>query len=360
MAKDKNFLLFIKITVLLSVFLFAVSCENFSANNSGINPHHITGSRENREKLVELFNLLKMEQPGSEGEFTVIREIAGNLARHNEYDRLIHFLGGRTLNNPGDPYNSFYFMMIAFAHIQQGSEPIAALYLDLIVNNYPDLIINDESIHLISLRHIIHLNDNPERQVWYWEELISRFPEQIDLGQAYFMLGQARERVGDWNGAIAAYTNFLPHSEGTIIAGFPNAAQYARQQVDFSRSARDWTFENLNALRTAVQSAISTNNPRRLQGYKASVNFFYRSWQGNEIVNTRMPSLFLPHFWNNQVRFAPELDPLSNPTEAFLRTTGWSQGLPTWYFYFRRIHFPQDPSVHGRWEWAGIYYGERF
>ncbi|MDR1596788.1 MAG: tetratricopeptide repeat protein, partial [Treponema sp.] len=46
--------------------------------------------------------------------------------------------------------------------------------------------------------------------------------------------------------------------------------------------------------------------------------------------------------------------------EAYLRTWGWSQYISTWYLYFRKINFPSDPEIHGRWEWAGIYYGEKF
>jgi hypothetical protein len=190
--------------------------------------------------------------------------------------------------------------------------------------------------------------------------LISRFPDKIDLGTAYFMLGQAYERVGDWNGAIQAYTNYLPFT-GTIIPGFPNADQYARQQVDFSRSPKDWTHESLPALRTAVQKALDEGNPWSLMRHQAKVNFFARSWEQNEIQNPRMTSFNLTHFVSNRIRYAPTLDPSSTATEAYLRTTGWStQSWPIWYLYFRKIHFPQDPEIHGRWEWAGIYYGEKF
>lgn len=354
---------FTKISLLLSVLFIVISCDllpSWVNRNSGIDPYYITGTREERERFTELFNLLQMEDPGSEGEFAVTREIASSYARIGDYERLIHFLSARTINNPADHYNSYYFLMIAYAHIQKGSEPIAALYFDMIVNNYPDLIINDESIHLICLKHLINLNQNPERQVWYYRELISRFPDKIDLGTAYFMLGQACERVGDWSGAIQAYTNYLPYT-GTIIPGFPNADQYARQQVDFSRSAKDWTFESLPALREAVQAALDAGNPRTLMRYQAKVNFFTRSWGQMDTADIGMAGLNLSHFmYGNRIRYAPTLDDASNTTEAFLRTTGWSRTLPTWYFYFRKIYFPSDPEIHGRWEWAGIYYGEKF
>jgi len=356
--KEKPKLL-VNFILLLSVFFIVASCEN-GHERSVIDPYYIVGSKEEKEDFRVLFNLARLEESGSEGEFAVIKEIAISLARLGEYERLIHFLSARTINNPLDPYNSYYYLMIAYANIQLDSKPIAALYFDLIIKNYPDLIINDESIHLICLKHLIELNNKADRQVWYYNELISRFPDKIDLGTAYFMLGQACEKIGDWNGAIAAYTNYLPYT-GTIIPGFPNADQYAKQQVDLSRSPKDWTFESLPALRRAVEAAIDANNPWTLMRYQAKVNFFARSWEQMETDSIRMIAFNLaPFMYGNRIRYASSLDASSNATEAFLRTTGWSFSLNTWYLYFRKINFPQDPEIHGRWEWAGIYYGEKF
>jgi len=53
------------------------------------------------------------------------------------------------------------------------------------------------------------------------------------------------------------------------------------------------------------------------------------------------------------------LDGASNSHEAYLKTWGWTERIATWYLYFRKVDFPADPEVHGRWEWAGIYYGEK-
>jgi len=363
MDKRKKHNFFYNCIILLSIFFINISCDTVSEFLSGYSDadrYYITGSKEDRENFNELFSLLKMEKPGSEAEFVVAREIATNYARLNDYERLINFLSARTINNPADPYNGYYFLVIAYAYIQQGSQEIAAFYFDIILKNYPDLIINDESIHLICLRHLINLNDNAEQQVWYYRELISRFPEKIDLAEAYFTLGQACENIGDWNGAIQAYNNFLPYS-GSIIQGFPNADRYAKQQVDFSRSQKDWTFESLSALRSAIEEALDAGNAQTLSRYQAKVNFFARSWEQIETDEIGMTRFNLVQFmYGNRIRYASELDESSNTTEAFLRTTGWSQPLSTWYFYFRKIYFPQEPEIHGHWEWAGIYYGEKF
>ena len=355
----------IKKFCIIFIFLIQISScslipDFFLSESTGFDQYYITGSEEDKNNLKELFHLLKMEETGSEGEFAVTREIAASFARLKDFDRVINFLSARVINNPSDPYNSYYLLMIAYAHLQLGSEPIAALYFEMIIENYPDLIANDESIHFICLGQLINLNNNPVRQVWYYQEIISRFPEKIDLGVAYFMLGQACEIIGYWDEAIKAYSSYLPYT-GTIITGYPNADQYARQQVDFSKSPKDWTFESLPALRQAIEDALDNSSVRSLIRYQAKVNFFTRSWEQMETDDAGMVDFSLSEFmYNNRIRYASTLDSSSNDTEAFLRTTGWYSNLSTWYLYFRKIYFPQDPEIHGRWEWAGIYYGEKF
>jgi len=354
---------FLVYALLLSAFFLCESCVSELGKQgaeANIDSYYIAGSKEDKEYVLELFKLLRKEESGSEGEFSVIREIAASFAKQKDFDRLIHFLSSKTISNPLNPYNGYFLLMIAYAHMQLGSAPIAALYFDLILENYPDLIINEESIHLVCLKQLLELNRHPQRHVWYYKEIISRFPEKIDLGVSHFMLGQACEIIGDWNGAIQAYTNYLPYT-GTIISGFPNADQYAKHQVDFSKSPKDWTFESLPALRQAVEDALEAGNSWQLRRYQARVNFFARSWGQVETDDAGMADFNLAEFMhNNRIRYASSLDSSSNATEAFLRTTGWSRYLPTWYLYFRKIYFPQDPEIHGRWEWAGIYYGEKF
>ena len=359
MNKGKN----ISTHVLLLIAVAALcSCEKMPYHScaAAADPYYLSGSRENREHFRELFALLAQEDHSPEETFAVVREIANDFAKAKEYGRLIHFLNGRTINFPDDPYNSYYLLMIAYAYMQQDALPVAALYFDLIVKNFPDLTVNGESIHLACLNQLINLSKQPVQQVWYYQELITRFSDNIDLGAAWFMLAQTYERIGDWNSAIHAYNSYLPHA-GSIISGFPNAEYYARQQVEFSNSNKDWTFESLPALHAAITNALDEGNSRQLGRYYAKINFFTRSWGQSDIDNTAVFNLNLYNFMHgNRIRYADKLDASSNSAEAFLRTWGWSQYLSTWYLYFRKIYFPSDPEIHGRWEWAGIYYGEKF
>jgi hypothetical protein len=73
-----------------------------------------------------------------------------------------------------------------------------------------------------------------------------------------------------------------------------------------------------------------------------------------------MSDFNLAGYMNHRIRYAQTLAPGSNSTEAYLRTQGWSQYINVWYLYFHKIYFPENPEIHGRWEWAGVYYGEKF
>ncbi|MCL2473172.1 MAG: tetratricopeptide repeat protein [Treponema sp.] len=323
-------------------------------------PYYIFGTKDEQDTLKKYYAILYSEPESSEEQFAVIREIANTYIRQKEYGKLINFLNSRVHKYNDDLYNTYYLFMIAYCYQQMDANPVAALYFDLIVKNYPDLKVMGKSIHLACLNQLITLVNNPQQKVWYYEELISRFLDQIDPGPAYFMLGQAYEAIGEWSSAIKAYTQYLPYT-GSNVPGFPNADNYAKQQVDFSNSAKDWTFENLATLVSAVKAAMDAGSSNRLWQYHAKVNFFTRTWEQEDTLDSRFEEFNLADFMRgNRIRYAESLDVSSNANEAYLRTWGWSQYISTWYLYFRKIYFPSDPEIHGRWEWAGIYYGEKF
>jgi tetratricopeptide (TPR) repeat protein len=325
-----------------------------------IYPYYITGSKTDQEAFKRLFALLALETEPGETRFAVVREIASRYVRLKEYGKLINFLTAQVNKNSGDPYNAYYLHMTAYAYKEQKAYQVAALYFDIIIKNYPDVAVQGQSIHLDCLNHLITLLDNPEQKVRYYQELIARFSEQIDLGTAYFMLAQAYEQIGEWDAAIQSYTKYLPYIGKIIIPGFPEADYHAKQLVDFNNSPRDWTFESLNALVNAVKEALDAGSNAQLRRYQAKVNFFARSW-AQDTDDSGMAEFSLSAFMNkNQIQYADTLDAGSNANEAYLRTTGWDQYITTWYLYFRKIYFPSDPEIHGRWEWAGIYYGEKF
>ncbi|GMO43021.1 MAG: hypothetical protein Ta2B_23430 [Termitinemataceae bacterium] len=349
------------IAPILLVSLFTcVMCGSEIKTSFFSDPYFITGTKKDKEYFEDLFMLLQKNTDVGSERFAVVREIANIYKRQNAYGHLINFLSQWINNNPEDSYNTYYLFMIAYSYIQLETYPVAILYFNLIVKNYPDLIVKGESIHLMCLKQLIEHENDPHQKIWYYEELILRFKNDIDLGSTWFLLGQAYERIGDWNRAIYAYTEFMPYY-GVVISGFPFAYAYAKQMVDFNNSPKNWTFESLNSLVTTIERAMDDGNTWQLWQYRSKVNFFARSWAQADSDDSGMAEFNLNTFGTNgKLRYSDELRKDSNATEAYLRTWGWSQFTPIWYFYFRKIYFPLNPEIHGRWEWAGVYYGEEF
>ena len=363
MKKAVVFAFFLLIIVIIgcNIDFSDPSLWNFSSRTpSFVDPYFISGTKADQDILEVYFSLLASGTANSEEQFALIRDIAYIYLRQREFGILITFLNGRVHEFPDDPYNTYYLFMIAFAYQQMEAFPMAALYFDRIIKNYPDLTVQGSSIHLASLNQLIAIVDNPLKRVWYYEELVLRFLDHLDPGPVYFMLAQVYEAIGEWENAIRAYTQYLPYI-GSNVPGFPNADNHARHMVSFNNSARDWTFRSLDELVGAIKSALDAGSPARLLQYHAKVNFFTRTWEGEERDNARTLDLHLADFMRGlRIRYADSLDISSNANEAYLRTWGWANFSAGWYLYFRKIYFPLDPSIHGNWEWAGIYFGERF
>ncbi|GMO59428.1 MAG: hypothetical protein Ta2G_19390 [Termitinemataceae bacterium] len=346
--------------ILFILLISFIMCSSGTKSSHFISEYYIDGTKKERENLTELFKLLEKQKESNAERFALVREIANVYNRQNDYGHLINFLSYWIENNSLDPYNTYYLFMIAYSYIKQETYSVAVLYFNLIVKNYSDLIVNNESIHLLCLKQLIEYEENAGQKIWYYEELISRFRERIDLGVSYFLLAKCYEQIGDWNKAIAAYSDFLPYY-GSVIPGFPDAYSYAKQMVDFYHSSKDWTFNSLSTLVDRIERAIDNGNTWQLWQYRAKINFFARSWAQADSDDSGMADLNLSSFGSaNKIHYSESLGNDSNANEAYLRTWGWSHFTPIWYFYFRKVYFPLDPEIHGRWEWAGVYYGEEF
>ena len=322
--------------------------------------YYITGTDAQKDTLKNLFTLLDNENESTALQFAIVREIANSYMQRQEHGKLVNFLHGRINAQPDDIYNAYYLLMIAYSWTENGAASVAAIYFDMILKNYADLIVSGRSIHLACLTQLIDLIKEPEHLVKYYRELIERFSKDIDLGISYFMLAQAYEQTGEWNSAVETYAQYLTFAGTTIIPGFPNADHYAKQLVDFNNSSKDWTFENINVLVATIKAALDSGNANRLWQYRAKVNFFARSWAQENTDDSGMADFNLTEFMRgNRIYYNSTLDADSNASEVYLRTWGWAQ-YSVWYLYFRKIYFPSDPEIHGRWEWSGVYYGEKF
>jgi tetratricopeptide (TPR) repeat protein len=337
---------------LASAALALASCEP-------PNPYISGSTAAERALSAELLDHIGRPDASPESDFAAIQRLAAGYVARREYGKLAAFLAQQARTQPEGPYAGYYLFAAGHAYAAMDSLPMAAIYYHRALRGYPDMVLHGESMHLSCLRQLINIEKDPARRAAYYREALARFSGQVDAGAMYFMLGQAYEELGDWDLAIQAYKAVVPYP-GTSIPGFPGAYQYASKSVDFANSSKDWTFESLDSLVAAVRAGIAARDARQLSRLRAKVNFFAMSWAQEESDENSQVEFDLGAFMGEgPIACAPGLDPGSNSREAYLRTTGWTDRVPVWYLYFRKIDFPANPDIHGRWEWAGIYFGDK-
>ena len=309
-----------------------------------------------------LINYLNKKDLTNETKFSVIKKICENMNKQKEYNQLIIFLTDWVENNPDDFYNAYWLLMTAYAYLETNAEPIAQYYFERIINNYNDLLIQGKSIHLICLEHLIQITANPVNRISYFNQLTSRFPDKVNTTEIYYRLSQEYEKTGEWDQVLKATELFLEQDDASTIqiAEYPNAYTNAKNLVELNKSPKDWAYESLDDLVDTIKKAISTYDYKTLDQCRSKANFFAMSWRQDETDSNAQESFSMHDFMlGNKIRYSQELDESSSATEAYLRTSGWNQYVTVWYLYFRKINFPADPNIHGQWEWAGIYFGEK-
>ena len=324
-------------------------------------------SNENKAILFEqnqsqLLHILEKGELNEQQRYTIINQMATNYLNIKDYQGAILFLTDWVEQNPNDMYNSYWLLMAAYAYLSMGAEPVAEYYFDRILQQYQDLLVKGNSIHFMCLQNLIQISKSPAHRIRYFNSLINRFPQNVNTTELYLRLALEYQNDSQWSQALKTYSLFLEQPDATTIqiAGEPDAYKNARHLVDFNKSSKDWTFESLSALEEAVKTAIRNYDWRALDRYKAKVNFFSMSWKQDE-NDANAQEEFSMYSWmrGKRIRYNDTLDEASNPNEAYLKTWGWNSYVPVWYLYCRKVDFPLDPDIHGNWEWAGIYLGNK-
>ena len=289
-----------------------------------------------------------------------IERLAEFLLREAGPERFIAYLTTTVQRYPDDPYGALYLYLVGQTYLEEGAENLARHYFERVVHGYADVEFKGISVRKASLEQLVRLTDDGEKRAGYYRNLISDYPESVDLGLYYYRLAKAYESYGNWQAAYDAYRAFLAYPD-TIVPGEPNAYRIVTERIDFYDSPKNWTMESLEDLRGAIAWAIVNKNVRALLRYRSGVNFFTRSWeQDPEDPNVEpeweLGALLL---YPSRVSVSRTVDIDSDGDEAYLFTYGWGLRIKTWYLYFRKVYYPPDPEIHGTWEWAGIYLGER-
>ena len=356
------------------VILLSASCDavrNFTGlDESDPLDYYLVGNSETRKEMHDF--LVELETSDNyERSFVLIQQLIKHLQIEGRTDKLNLLLTTYVEKNQEDPFNGYYLLIVADTYLEAGAFPFAVHYYEQILKNHSDLLIRDKSIHYICLMNLTQLVDTPAARIEYFQELLTRFsPDQADTGGrmsinqglVYYNLARTYEQLGEWDLSIQAYKNYLKFPE-TEIPGLPDAYQDITQKVAFyDYHPKNWMSEDLETLKQRIQYAIYAKNTRRLNQYRAKVNFFTQSWDQQSPLEERDVDDFfstLGRFMTRRVSYRRDLDSDSNSQEAYLETFGWSYRIPTWYFYFTRVSFPADPEINGRWQWTGIYFGEK-
>ncbi len=318
--------------------------------------YYVVGNDEQQEELRDLFSLLEEEEHPAR-EMVLVEQIAGHLVQAGEAGRMRTFLTSFVERNPDHPYNAYFLLLVAKQY-RDSSPEMAQHYYDRVVSNYSDLKIEGTSVHYNALRELVRLTEAPQDRLAYYHELVDRFSDHLDIGATYYYMAQTHEELGQWDQAYEDYKNFLDHPQ-TDIRGAPDAHEKIQKRVEFYDSSKDWTMESLDELVATIKTALRNQDPGLLLRYQAEENFFAMSWEQQETdMNSQGPFNLGIFLQRSKVRAAREIDINSNAREAYLRTTGWSHRIRTWYLYFRRVDFPADPEINGNWEWAGIFFGD--
>ena len=319
------------------------------------------GSKEKTQ--AELKEILLTQELEPKQRYTIINQMANALLSEQDYQGVILLLTNWVEENPDDMYNSYWLLMTAYAYLSLNAEPVAEYYFDRILQTCPDLLVKGSSIHFMCLQNLIQISKTPGHRIKYFNELINRFPDNVNTTELYLRLSIEYQKDNQWDQALKTCELFLQQPDATTIQipGEPDAYKNARHLIDFNKSSKDWTFESLSALESAVKRAIRNYDWKSLDKYKAKVNFFSMSWKQDEMDANSQESFSMKDWMRggNRIRYSDTLDETSNPNEAYLRTWGWNTYVSVWYLYFRKIDFPMDPDINGNWEWAGIYIGNK-
>jgi len=343
-----------RVLSLLSISLFFLFARCSSQDS-----YYLVGPPEKVKETRELLRLLQGGAKEDAGRFVLLNQIANNLKASGYPDRMNVFLTSYVEKHPKDPFNAYYLFQVARNYHDQNALPIAAYYYNRILQNHPDLLIQGKSIHLMCLQELIRLTKEGEYRINYYKEMQARFPNQLDPGSTFYYMGKTYETLGEWEQAIQMYNKFLKYPD-TVIPENPEAQRQVSSLLAFHASDKRWTRESLDEIVKEIKTAIDQKDVRALLNLRAQVNFFAMSWEQDESESYAQASFDIGTFLRGSiVRYADTLDIDSNAREAYLETWGWTYRIATWYLYFRKINYPQDPSIHGRWEWAGIFFGEK-
>ncbi len=329
------------------------------AGCSNMDDYYLTNSED--PEVRELYELIATETD-PQVRAVAIERLAGFLLIDSGTRPLIAYLTTFVERNPDDPYGGLYLYIVAQSYLESNSNSLARYYYQRVVTGYGDVRIGEVSLREAALEQLVRLSPDPEDRVRYYNVLLTEYSATSNPGLLYYRLAENLALLGEWEAVYEAYRNVLRYPN-LAVPGEPNAYRTVQDRVSFYDSPKSWTLPTLEDLRRAITWALVNKDTRTLARYQAGVNFFTRSWEQDFDDPNTTPLWDIGELLRSTRRglsIDREVSLDADGDEAYLWTYGWGGlRIRTWYLYFRKVHYPPDPEIHGTWEWAGIYLGER-
>lgn len=342
-----------RVLALLSVAVLALTaCSN-------VDDYYLANS--NDPEVRELYELIAVEED-PQVRAVAIERLSGHLLIDSGYGPLIAYLTTFVEHHPNDEYGGLYLSIVAQGYLETGASAVARYYYERVVTGYPDIRIGSVSLRKTALEQLVRLSPDAEDRVTWYRMLLDEYEEEVDEGLLYYRLAENLELLGEWDAVYEAYRNVLRHPD-LRVPGRPNAYRIIEERVQFHDSEKDWTVDTVEDLRRTITWALVNKDAGTLRRYQAGVNFFTRSWE-QDFDDPNTTPLWdigeILRLTRRGLSIEREVDVDADGDEAYLWTYGWGGlRIRTWYLYFRKVHFPPDPEIHGTWEWAGVFLGER-
>ncbi len=331
----------------------------FSCSNAPDYQAYLIGSEETQDKLKFLFETLS-DQETSEGRFIINLEISRILINLKQNSLRNAYLLEQIQWYPDDFCNSFYLNIIADDYQSRKMPKMAEKYYKRIIRNYPPIINKGEELQTNVLEKLSEISSHPEERIHYSDLLLKLKPEDKKIAKTYYNLATAYETIGEWPTAISIWKKFLAAPQAGMEKEETLRKDISKKVRFYEYQPKDWAYRELDPLLAAIRSAISNRNNDAIKRNMSKIDFFTLSWgQDDQEANYKFVYDLATFIRRFPIKFNPKVERNANDTEAYWETYNWNYRIRTWYLYFQRIDFPADPSLHGKWEWAGIYFGEK-
>ena len=134
-----------------------------------------------------------------------------------------------------------------------------------------------------------------------------------------------------------------------------------RNEIYFYNSNKNWIFQDLETLIESIKNAVKEKNEKLLRRYISRREFNIQLFQMSKSRKWSYNELDISRRWTWRILFEDALEDFSGKDEAYLKSKNWNFSMMrTWFFYFKRVHYPFDNQINGGWEWCGIFLGNRF